>query len=122
MHCSTCRKAASALVEDTAPVELWCTCQQPEANHFMICCDVQGNGCKVWYHADCVRISKSQGKRMERNGEEFVCPVCMSAGDLEAISEVNSAAQLPVMSDPSFDTHGTDFVQQISSAYDIRRR
>ena len=37
--------------------------------------------CMIWYHADCVWISKSQGKHMERNGEEFVCPVCMSAGD-----------------------------------------
>ena len=61
---------------------------------------------------------------MECNGEEFVCPVCMSAGDLESTSEVNLSAQLPlsVMSDPPFvwnDTHGTDFVQQISSAYDV---
>ena len=91
----------------------------------MICCDVQGNGCKVWYHTDYVGISKSQGKHMECNGEEFVCPVCIAAGDLESTSEVNSAAQLPpfsVMSDPSFmwnDTHGADFVQQISSAYDV---
>ena len=45
----------------------------------MICCDVQGDGCKEWYHVDCVGLSKSQGKRMERNGEAFICPACLSA-------------------------------------------
>ena len=27
--------------------------------------DVQGRGCKIWYHGDCVHVSKSRGKCME---------------------------------------------------------
>ena len=52
---------------------------------------------------------------------QFVCLLVI----LESTSELNLAAKLPlfsVMSDSSFvwsDTHGTDFVQQISSAYDV---
>jgi len=33
----------------------------------MIQCDVQGSDCKICYHGDCVCISKSCGKRMERD-------------------------------------------------------
>ena len=93
----------------------------------MICCDVQGDGCKVWYHVDCVGLSKSQGKRMERTGEAFICPVCMSADVLSTSGSAapdSSAAQLPSyrgLSAPSFmwgDVEGIDFVQRISSAYD----
>ena len=29
---------------------LWYWCQKPEDSHFMIQCDVQGGGCKIWYH------------------------------------------------------------------------
>ena len=81
---STRRMAASTVAVDGSPVELWCSCQQPEAGHFMIECDVQGDGCKVWYHADCMGISKSRGKRMERNGEEFVCPICISNSTVDS--------------------------------------
>ena len=128
MRHSTRRKAATAVAKDSAPVELWCICQQPEAGRFMICCDVQGDGCKVWYHVDCVGLSKSQGKCMERTGEAFICPVCISADVLStsgAVTPDSSAAQLPSYCDlsaPSFmwgDVEGIDFVQQISSAYDV---
>ena len=40
----------------------------------MICCDQ----CEEWYHGDCVGISVGQGKRMEREGKEYVCPVCIA--------------------------------------------
>jgi len=51
----------------------------------MICCDVKGEGCKI---CDCVGITKTQGKRMERNNEEYVCPVCLTAAE--------TVAQLPL--------------------------
>ena len=100
--------------------------QEKKGGRFMICCDVQGEGCRVWYHVDCVGLSKSQGKCMERKGEAFICPSCMSADVLSTSGAAAppSAAQLPpfrAMSEPSFmwsDTKGTDFVQQISLAYD----
>ena len=41
---------------------------------FMICCDQ----CEEWYHGDCVGISVGQGKRMEREGKEYICPVCVA--------------------------------------------
>ena len=124
---SSRRTAAIAVTNDSAPVELWCICQQPEGGRFMICCDVQGDGCKVWYHVDCVGLSKAQGKHMECNGETFICPECMSADVLSTngvATPSSSAVQLPsycVLSAPSFmwsDVEGADFVQQISSAYD----
>jgi hypothetical protein len=40
----------------------------------MICCDQ----CEEWYHGDCVGISVGQGKRMEREGKDYVCPVCIA--------------------------------------------
>ena len=63
----------------------------------------------------------------ECNGEAFTYLVCMSADVLTTSSVAapsSSVAQLPLncgMSAPSFmwgDVEGTDFVQQISSAYD----
>ena len=54
---------------------LWCTCE-PENGCFMICCDVRGEGCKIWYHGDCVGITRAHGRRLERTGEQFVQFVC----------------------------------------------
>ncbi len=39
----------------------------------MICCDV----CEDWFHGNCVGITVGQGKKMEREGREYVCPVCL---------------------------------------------
>ena len=39
----------------------------------MICCD----HCEEWFHGDCIGISVGQGKRMEREGKEYVCPNCV---------------------------------------------
>ena len=38
----------------------------------MICCD----RCGEWYHGDCVGISVAEGKRMERNGQDYLCINC----------------------------------------------
>jgi len=66
---------------------LWCSCQNPEGGRFMICCDVRGEGCKIWYHGGCVGITKIQGKKMEKNNEDYLCPVCLVASE--------TATQLP---------------------------
>ena len=42
----------------------------------MIQCDTQRRNCKIWYHDDCVGVCRSQGRRMEHTGEDFICPVC----------------------------------------------
>ena len=54
------------------PERLWCICQQPHNNRFMICCD----SCLDWYHGKCVGITKKMGKEMEDAGNEWRCPTC----------------------------------------------
>ena len=38
----------------------------------MICCD----HCEEWFHGMCVGITMAQGRQMEKNGQEYVCPKC----------------------------------------------
>lgn len=79
--------------ESDDPDRLWCICHQPHDDRsarpphptpiimisfgclprFMICCDQ----CEEWYHGSCVGISVSQGKRMEREGRDYTCPICV---------------------------------------------
>ena len=40
---------------------------------FMISCDQ----CEEWFHGDCVGITLQRGRRMEQDGEEYVCPKCV---------------------------------------------
>lgn len=42
------------------------------ASRFMICCD----SCQEWFHGSCVGISKTQGRKMEKRGQEYICPPC----------------------------------------------
>lgn len=41
-------------------------------SRFMICCD----HCEEWFHGMCVGITMAQGRQMEKNGQEYVCPKC----------------------------------------------
>ncbi|CAG9824961.1 unnamed protein product [Phaedon cochleariae] len=54
------------------PNKLWCICNQPHNNRFMICCDT----CEEWYHGKCVNITKSMGQQMEAEGKEWICLFC----------------------------------------------
>lgn len=54
------------------PNKLWCTCNQPHNNRFMICCDT----CEEWYHGKCVNITKAMGQLMEEEGKEWICQFC----------------------------------------------
>ncbi|XP_029291765.1 death-inducer obliterator 1 [Cottoperca gobio] len=51
---------------------LYCICRQKQDKRFMICCD----SCQEWFHGDCVGISATQGRKMERKGQEYMCPPC----------------------------------------------
>nr|XP_046253397.1 uncharacterized protein LOC124063618 isoform X2 [Scatophagus argus] len=51
---------------------LYCICQQKHNERFMICCD----SCQDWFHGSCVGIRETQGRKMERTGQEFICPRC----------------------------------------------
>ncbi|XP_066147349.1 death-inducer obliterator 1 isoform X2 [Euwallacea fornicatus] len=55
------------------PNKLWCICNQPHNNRFMICCDT----CEEWYHGKCVNITKGMGQQMESEGKEWICLFCM---------------------------------------------
>uniref|UniRef100_A0A3B5A685 Death inducer-obliterator 1 n=1 Tax=Stegastes partitus TaxID=144197 RepID=A0A3B5A685_9TELE len=43
-----------------------------ETEVFMICCD----SCQEWFHGDCVGISETEGRKIERKGQEYTCPPC----------------------------------------------
>ncbi|KAM4610598.1 death-inducer obliterator 1 [Polymixia lowei] len=54
------------------PNALYCICRQKHNKRFMISCD----RCQEWFHGDCVGISEAQGRKMERKGQEYICPSC----------------------------------------------
>lgn len=58
--------------DDDDPDKLWCICNQPHNNRFMICCD----SCEEWYHGKCVNVTKSMGQLMESEGKEWICLYC----------------------------------------------
>lgn len=54
------------------PDRLWCVCQKPHGEKFMICCDI----CKDWFHGHCVGVTKLMGDRFEKQGKEWFCAEC----------------------------------------------
>ena len=86
----------------------------------MIYCNVKSECCKLWYHGDCVGITKSQGRRMDQNNDEFVCPICLEAiADAEAATELPSFTPLPPPSFSWTDTLESGvFAQQVSNVYE----
>ncbi|XP_076022375.1 uncharacterized protein LOC143012919 [Genypterus blacodes] len=58
--------------EDYDADALYCICRQKHNKRFMICCD----SCQEWFHGDCVGVSETQGSKMERKGQEYMCPTC----------------------------------------------
>ena len=43
---------------DDDPERLWCICQKPHNNRFMICCDK----CEDWFHGSCVGVTRAMGE------------------------------------------------------------
>ena len=77
-------------VSEDDPDRLWCICQKPHNNRFMICCDT----CLDWFHGICVGINKAQGKEMELAGKDWKCPECLqglSRGSTQAAAAKKSA-------------------------------
>lgn len=68
------------------PHKLWCICQQPHNNRFMICCD----NCLDWFHGKCVGITKKMGKEMEEAGNEWTCPKCKNQVEKEVTEKQNA--------------------------------
>ncbi|KAJ8953859.1 hypothetical protein NQ314_007199 [Rhamnusium bicolor] len=76
------------------PNKLWCICNQPHNNRFMICCDT----CEEWYHGKCVNITKAMGQQMEAEGKEWICLFC------KVICTVRSGYSEPIFNELSFIT------------------
>merc|ERR1712008_167925 len=62
------------------PNKLWCICQKPHGNRFMICCDA----CSYWYHGTCIGITKKNGKEMEKAGQDWTCQKCADKDEKKA--------------------------------------
>lgn len=70
------------------PERLWCICRKPHndkllqqawrkskegpSRGFMIECD----RCKDWFHGTCVGVTRQQGRLLEKENKEWVCPKC----------------------------------------------
>lgn len=66
------------------PNKLWCVCNQPHNNRFMICCDT----CEEWYHGKCVNITKAMGQQMESEGREWICIYCKVSDISDSLFEI----------------------------------
>lgn len=54
------------------PNKLWCICQRPHNNRFMISCD----SCSEWFHGKCVNITKAKATALENQDIKWYCPTC----------------------------------------------
>ena len=63
----------------------WCCCRQPQGDKFMIECDLQGEKCFHWYHGHCVGITPAEGRRLESQGEPFICPFCTTIDSIFSV-------------------------------------
>ena len=55
---------------DSANIDLWCYCWQPENDHAMIGCDYPD--CSIqWFHLDCLKLSTSKLPK-----GDWYCPDC----------------------------------------------
>ncbi|XP_048874440.1 death-inducer obliterator 1-like isoform X2 [Brienomyrus brachyistius] len=69
------------------PDALYCICRQKHNERFMICCD----RCEEWFHGDCVGITEAEGRQLEENGEDYICPSCTTQTILPDDTSVPSA-------------------------------
>jgi len=109
---------AGSWASEDDPERLWCICQQPHNNRFMICCDI----CLDWFHGKCVNITKGQGKVMEEAGQDWKCPPCLAGlentGDntvqendqTEVVDEATEELEELVDNDDHDDTFEDEFV------------
>ena len=71
-------------------LHLWCSCRQPQGDRFMIESDLRGEKCFHWYHGSCVGITPTEGRRLECQGEPFICPFCTTTPCLPSYSPFNA--------------------------------
>uniref|UniRef100_L7LWU4 Uncharacterized protein n=1 Tax=Rhipicephalus pulchellus TaxID=72859 RepID=L7LWU4_RHIPC len=64
------------------PERLWCICRKPHNDKFMIECD----RCKDWFHGTCVGVTRQQGRLLEKENKEWVCPKCSKGENRGAVA------------------------------------
>jgi len=79
----------------------------------MICCDGKSESCFQWYHGICVGISPSEGRRMESQGEPFICSYCSGLPALPCYIPANKTS---FVWNSSVD--GDLFSKRVCQAYD----
>ena len=80
----------------------------------MIECDLRGEKCFHWYHGSCVGITPAEGRRLENQGEPFICPFCTTVPCLPPFSASNA----PNFTWGSSSISGSAFCEQIHQAYE----
>ena len=63
--------------------KLWCLCNQPQDNRFMVFCA----NCSDWFHGKCVGINKWKWRVMEEAGQDWTCPECLTGKEISDQSE-----------------------------------
>ena len=96
-------------VSEDDPDRLWCICQKPHNNRFMICCDT----CLDWFHGICVGITKAQGKEMEMAGKDWKCPECLQgikrgSAQTAGVNKVDGKESAPAPVTPAVPTDDID--------------
>ena len=84
------------------------------SDRFMIECDHKGENCHHWYHGDCVGITPTEGRRLESQGEPFICPFCATVPSLPPFTSANA----PNFTWGSSTITGSIFCEQIHKAYE----
>ncbi|KAJ7358701.1 Death-inducer obliterator 1 [Desmophyllum pertusum] len=81
-----------------------CVCRKkPHGNRFMICCD----HCEEWFHGMCVGITMAQGRQMEKNGQDYVCPKCKVRRKNEQITATSPHVDAKEEKKPSPNTRAS---------------
>lgn len=55
-------------------------CLFAASSRFMIGCD----SCHSWFHGDCIGVDETQGRELEKNGQEYTCPPCTTKKQLQS--------------------------------------
>ena len=80
----------------------------------MIQCDKKGKNCYQWYHGNCVGVTPAEGRRLESQGDPFICPLCASVPSLPPFD----SASAPEFSWGPSAISGPIFCERIHRAYE----